>query len=64
MHVPAICLLTLMIYTRCSQAIAWRFADVCGSERAGAHDYCAGLAGLHGDSSRVGAGGVEYGSPS
>jgi len=27
----------------------------------GAHDYCAGLAGLHGDLSRVGAGGVEYG---
>jgi len=28
MHAPAICLLTSMISTRCSQASAWRFAGV------------------------------------
>src|SRR5689334_19126291 len=28
---PASCLLTLMICTRCSQATAWHFADVYGS---------------------------------
>jgi hypothetical protein len=32
------------------------------AERAGAHDFRAGLAGFRGDSPRVGAGGVEYGS--
>ena len=31
MHVPAICLLKSMTYTRCSQAIAWHFAGVYGS---------------------------------
>lgn len=34
------------------------------SDRGGAHNDRAGLAGFHGDSPRVGAGGVEYGSPS
>src|ERR1700722_7634113 len=30
MHVPAICLLTLMICTPCSQAIEWHFAGAYG----------------------------------
>src|SRR5260370_42693552 len=34
------------------------------SDRGGAHNDRAGLAGFHGDSPRVGAGGVEYGSAS
>jgi Bacterial regulatory helix-turn-helix protein, lysR family len=31
LHAPAICLPKSMTYSRCSQAIAWRFAGVYGS---------------------------------
>ena len=66
MRVPAICSLKLMICTQCSQAIEWiaRASTGRSSDRGGAHNDRAGLAGFHGDLPRVGVGGVEYGSAS